>query len=641
MNEQRLSNWYYSLIANHWMVFFAMQTRRNLIILKKYIWMIPSMGSSRAIKSLGLVFGDIGTSPIYTLGVILLYIIPTEENILGVLSLIFWSLVLLISVQYVWFAMSLASKGEGGTIVLKGILISLLKRGPLVPVISLLSIVGVCLFIGDGVITPAISILSAVEGILLIPGFEGVNPVFLLIIAVLIATGLFSIQKKGTESVSWAFGPVMLTWFLMLSITGVIAIIGAPQVLLSLNPYYAAYFCLQNGFNAFLILSAVVLCVTGGEALYADMGHLGRVPIVKGWYIVFPALMLNYLGQGAYVIQNGSMGTVLFNMVSSQLGLLYIPFLLLSIVATVIASQAMISGMFSIVYQAMTTRLIPKMKIDFTSSDLHSQIYIDSVNWALLLAVLIVMMTFGSSEHLAAAYGLAVAGNMTISAIMLLIIFLLLRDPLKSFISVFLIGVDLSFFLASMTKLPHGAYWSLILGSIPFIIIMVFLLGQEQLRKRIRPISITKFIPRYEEYYNSRCKIAGSALFFTSDIDNISSYIGQIFFQNEIIYQQNILVSIRMMNYPFGVSTTCRKNYAPGLSAFLIETGYMEILDIESLIRQHGINEKTIFYGIENIISDNMVWKLFGIMKKASPPFVQFYSLPPEKIHGVITRILM
>jgi KUP system potassium uptake protein len=597
--------------------------------------------SSRVVKSLGLVFGDIGTSPIYTMGVILLMILPTEDNILGVLSLIFWSLILVISIQYVWLAMNLGFKGEGGTIVLKGILISLLKKGPLVPVVSFLAIIGVCLFMGDGVITPAISILSAVEGIRLVPGLEGTSEFILLCIAAIIAISLFFIQQKGTERVAWAFGPVMFIWFSMLAITGIISIVGTPQVLFSLSPYYALSFLLNNGMSAFFILSAVILCITGGEALYADMGHLGREPIVKGWYFVFPALMLSYLGQGAYVIRHGSMSTVLFNMVSDQLGILYIPFLLLSVVATIIASQAMISGMFSIVYQAMTTRILPKLKIDFTSSELHSQIYIDAVNWALMAAVLIVMGMFGSSEHLAAAYGLAVAGDMAISATMLLLIFLILRDPLKSLISGVLICVDLGFFLASMTKLPHGGYWSFLLALVPFTIIIIFISGQERLRVKLKPIPMNEFIPAYEELYMSRCKISGTALYFTSDIHQISPYIGQIFFKNEIIYKQNILVSIRMKDYPFGVKITYLEDCAPGLSGLLIETGYMEILDIESLIRERGIEEKTIFYGMENIISDRMVWKIFGIMKKAAPPFVQFYSLPPEKIHGVITRIIM
>ena len=232
----------------------------------------------------------------------------------------------------------------------------------------------------------------------------------------------------------------MVVWFLVLSITGLVAIIGSPQVLLSFNPYYALAFVWENGFSSFIVLSAVVLCVTGGEALYADMGHLGREPIVKGWYIVFPALMLSYLGQGAFVLQHGSMKTVLFQMVSSQIGMLYVPFLILSILATIIASQAMISGMFSIVYQAMTTRIIPKMKIDFTSSDLRSQIYIDGVNWLLLLAVLIVMISFKSSDNLGSAYGLAVTGNMAISALMLFMIFFLKRDGLKVAMMGFLIA---------------------------------------------------------------------------------------------------------------------------------------------------------------------------------------------------------
>ncbi|WP_319578008.1 KUP/HAK/KT family potassium transporter [uncultured Methanospirillum sp.] len=600
-----------------------------------------ALDSSRVLKSLGLVFGDIGTSPIYTMGVILLMILPTEDNILGVLSLIFWSLILVISIQYVWLAMNLGFKGEGGTIVLKGILISLLKKGPLVPVVSFLAIIGVCLFMGDGVITPAISILSAVEGIRLVPGLEGISEFVLLCIAAIIAISLFFIQQKGTERVAWAFGPVMFIWFSMLAITGIISIVGTPQVLFSLSPHYALSFLLNNGLTAFFILSAVILCITGGEALYADMGHLGREPIVKGWYFVFPALMLSYLGQGAYVIQHGSMSTVLFNMVSDQLGTLYIPFLLLSVVATIIASQAMISGMFSIVYQAMTTRILPKLKIDFTSSELHSQIYIDAVNWALMAAVLIVMGMFGSSEHLAAAYGLAVAGDMTISAMMLLLIFLIMRDPLKSLISCVLICVDLSFFLASLTKLPHGGYWSFLLALVPFTIIIIFISGQEKLRVKLKPIPMKEFIPAYKELYMSRCKISGTALYFTSDIHQISPYIGQIFFKNEIIYKHNILVSIRMKDYPFGVKVTYLEDCAPGLSGLLIETGYMEILDIEALIRERGIEEKTIFYGMENIISDRMVWKIFGIMKKAAPPFVQFYSLPPEKIHGVITRIIM
>ena len=308
--------------------------------------MFSSLAESKVIKSLGLVFGDIGTSPIYTVGIILLFLHPSEENILGVISLIFWSLFLVITVQYVWIAMNVGSKGEGGTIVLKEMLISLLKNNSIASFISLLAIVGVCLFMGDGVITPAISILSAVEGLRLVPGLEEIEGFILLFIAALIAVGLFFCQKKGTDSISWAFGPVMVIWFVALSITGLIGIAGAPQILFALSPHYAIGFLLEHGISSFIVLSSIVLCVTGGEALYADMGHLGREPIIKGWYVVFPALMLSYLGQGAFVLQYGSMGTVLFSMVSSEIGILYVPFIILSSCANIIAAQPMISGMF-------------------------------------------------------------------------------------------------------------------------------------------------------------------------------------------------------------------------------------------------------------------------------------------------------
>lgn len=299
----------------------------------------------RILQSLDLVFGDIGTSPIYTIGVILLFILPVPANILGILSLIIWTLFLVITVQYTWLAMHISSKGEGGTIVLKEVLLSLLKPGSrLIPVISVLTILGIALFIGDSVITPAISILSAVEGIHLIPGFEQTGGGLILLIAVIIATALFFIQRQGTEKVAFLFGPVMLLWFVPLSVTGVIAIISYPQILLALSPTYAFAFLFENGLTSVFVMSAVILSVTGGEALYADMGHLGCEPIVKGWYCIFPALVLSYLGQGAFVLQHPETHNVLISMFNHQLPFLYIPFLLLSLCATVIASQAMISG---------------------------------------------------------------------------------------------------------------------------------------------------------------------------------------------------------------------------------------------------------------------------------------------------------
>ncbi len=604
---------------------------------------MPGTGNDmkKIIKSLGVVFGDIGTSPIYTIGAILLFILPTIENILGLLSLIVWSLIIVITVQYAWLAMYLGSKGEGGTIVLKGLLTSQLKNPHAISFVSVLTIIGVALFIGDGVITPAISILSAVEGIRLIPGCEQIWGGWILLTGICIALALFVFQRKGTERVAWAFGPIMLVWFLSLAITGIISIASAPQVLLALSPSYAAGFLMENGLGSFFVLSAVLLCVTGGEALYADMGHLGREPIVKGWYCIFPALVLSYLGQGAYVLNNPEAHTVLFSMVQGQAALLYVPFLLLSICATVIASQAMISGMFSIMYQGMMTRIIPKMKIDFTSPELRTQIYIDAVNWMLLAAVLVVMLEFKTSENLASAYGLAVAGTMTISAIMMTMIFTLRMEVTKAVISSVLVIVDLIFLLSALLKIPHGAYWSFLIAAVPLIIIVTFIRGQDHLHRMLKPESLNEFLPAYLQKYEDLPKIRGTALFFTADKHHISPYIAQVMFENEILYENNILVSVRITDQPFGTHTSYDRDLAPGLHAFTITAGYMEIVDIIGLLRSDGIEEKTIFYGMENIISERFFWKLYGLLKKVTPAFVHFYELPAEKIHGVITRVVM
>ncbi len=604
---------------------------------------MPVLGNchSRVIKSLGLVFGDIGTSPIYTVGAILFFLLPTVGNILGIISLVIWTLFVIITVQYVWLAMSLGTKGEGGTIVLRGILATLLKPGITLSAVTILTVAGVALFIGDGVITPAISILSAVEGIALVPGFSGFAGTDVLLIAALIAIGLFVIQKKGTEHVAWMFGPIMLVWFVALAVTGAVAILAAPQVLLALSPTYAVAFVMENGLISFFVMSAVILCVTGGEALYADMGHLGREPIVRGWYCVFPALVLSYLGQGAYVMAGGATHNVLFSMVNAILPFGYIPFLILSICATVIASQAMISGMFSIVYQAMNTKLLPRMKIDYTSAELRSQIYIDTINWLLMIAVLVVMVGFGSSENLSSAYGLAVAGTMLISAILMLLIFILRAEAVKAVVCGLLIEVDVLFLLSSFVKIPTGAYWSILIAALPFVIILAYIRGQDRLHEMLRPVPLDAFIAKYTEAYNTLPKIHGTALYFTGEVSKVSSYVPQIFFQNEILYENNIFVSIVIRDEPFGVTTEFDTNLAPGLQVFTVRCGYMEIVDLIPLLRAQGIEEKTIFYGIENIVSDRFFWKIYGIIKKVSPPFVQFYTLPPEKIHGVVTRVVM
>ncbi|MHB8163850.1 MAG: KUP/HAK/KT family potassium transporter [Methanoregula sp.] len=593
------------------------------------------------VKSMGLVFGDIGTSPIYALTAIFFLIPPTPQNIMGILSLILWTMTTLVTVQYTYLAMHLGKKGEGGTIVLKEILLPLLKSGNQIAFVSLLAIVGIALFIGDGVITPAISMLSAVEGITLIPGLENTPQMTLMLIAGIIAIGLFAIQAKGSERVAWAFGPVMVIWFTALAGAGLVAIWSTPQVLFAINPLYGINYLTSHGLEGFLILSSVILVATGGEALYADMGHLGREPIVKAWYIVFIALSVNYLGQGAFVMTHPDAHNILFEMIVSQFGILYIPFLILSIAATIIASQAMISGIFSIVYQGITTRILPLLRIEYTSPQLRSQIYIDIVNWALLFAVLSVIAIFKSSNSLTHAYGLAVCGTMTITGILIVWILILRGEIVKSLVAVTIFVITVVFLISNFHKIPSGGYWSLLIAFIPFCIIMIYVSGQKKLAAALSPIPLDDFLIKFDKIYPSVNRISGTALFFARDFRKLPQYVPRIMFTNNIVYDDNIIISIIRTEQPFGVTWGVTREITKGLSIFEIYLGYMEIVDIGSILKEAEIDEKTIFYGMEDIITTHVVWRIFAAIKRLSPSVVQFYKLPSDKIHGVVTRVEM
>lgn len=593
------------------------------------------------IKSLGLVFGDIGTSPIYTLTVIFLLTKPVEANVVGVLSLIVWTLMILVTVEYAWLAMSLGKKGEGGTIVLKEILAPLLKSGRQITFVSLISFVGISLFIGDGVITPAISILSAVEGSLLIPGLENTKQEFLILTAGVIAILLFLFQKKGTGKISVAFGPIMLIWFAALTISGVSSIAQTPLILKAANPYYAFNFLYENGIAGFFVLSEVILCATGGEALYADMGHLGRAPITRAWYFVFAALVLNYLGQGAFLINHPETKNVLFGMVFYQAPFFYIPFLVLSIMATVIASQAMISGMFSVFYQGITTHILPMFKVDYTSAEIRSQIYIGFINWFLLIFVLFVMFEFRESSRLAAAYGLAVTGTMTLTGIMMTWIFYLRKKAAFTVIAALVTVVDLVYLLSNTYKIPHGGYWSIIIALVPFVIIMIYTCGQKMLYRALQSMDLREFLHQYNRLYKTTSKIKGTALFFAKDMRKVPPYIVQTMCTNNIIYEDNIVVSVDRVDDPFGIKGYFKDTLADGLRTFEIQLGYMEVADVEEILRDTGVDEKAIFYGLEDISTRNFIWKIFSVMKRITPAFVQFYKLPSHKLHGVVTRVEM
>jgi len=301
----------------------------------------------------------------------------------------------------------------------------------------------------------------------------------------------------------------------------------------------------------------------------------------------------------------------------------------------------MISGMFSIVYQGINTRLLPMFKVEYTSPRLRSQIYIGFVNWFLLISVLFIMFQFKESHRLAAAYGLAVTGTMALTGIMMTAIFHLRKERFKAIVSAFVTLVDFVFLISNTYKLPHGGYWSIVIAFIPLIIMLIYTAGQRRLYRRMRPLPLDVFLESYDQVYRELNKISGTALYFARDPQRIPPYIVHTMFRNNIIYESNIIVSIKTLDQPFGVQSSFKDKLAEGLEVFEIQMGYMEIVNIERILQKAGINEKVIFYGLEEISTDKPVWKIFSILKRLTSPFIQFHDLPLNKLHGVITRVEM
>lgn len=590
------------------------------------------------IQAMGLVFGDIGTSPIYTFTVIFLTTQVTPENVVSILSLIIWTLLLIVTVQYTWLAMSLSKRGEGGTIVLNEVLRKLLKGSRPVVFFSFLTYIGISLLIGDSVITPSISILSAVEGLKLIPNLENIPQALIIVITLAIAIALFSIQKKGTEQISKIFGPIMLVWFIFLAVFGSISVLHCPSVFAALNPLHGLRFVTHHGIAGFFVLSEVILCATGAEALYADMGHLGRKPIVNAWAFVLIALLLCYLGQGAFLITHPSAHNILFSMIMEESKIMYIPFLFTSILATIIASQAMISGLFAIVYQGINTRIFPLFKVDYTSEKINSQIYISTANWFLLFFVILIILFFKESANLASAYGFAVTGTFTITGIMIGTIFFLRKKYFHFLLAIGLIFIDFAFLLATFSKIPTGAYWSIIIATIPLSLIILYIKGQKAMHAAIQLLDKEAFMRAYKEVYPVINKIQGTALFFARGIEKVPPYIVQTMFMNNIIYTENVFVQINKTNDAFGLHYEV-DTVAEGLKVLKIDVGYMQVFKLEAVLKALDIDEKAIFYGVEDIETSNFFWHIFSIIKKITPTFVSFYKLPVNKIHGVITQI--
>ena len=596
---------------------------------------------ANVIKSLGLVFGDIGTSPIYTLAVIFLMTERTEANFIGILSLIIWTLLLLVTVEYACLAMSLSKGGEGGTIVLLSILRPLLQSGKKLGVASVLAFIGVSLLVGDGVITPAITILSAVEGLVLLPGLEDTPQWALVALALFVAIFLFSVQKKGSSKLSALFGPVMVVWFAALAFSGVVALSQVPSVMKAINPWYGINFMLHHGWTGFFVLSEVILCATGGEALYADMGHMGRKPILAAWALVFTALLLCYMGQTAFLIHHPDTNNVLFEMIHSQASWLYAPFLVLSLLATIIASQSLISGIFSIMYQCMATHVMPLFKVDYTSREMHSQIYIASVNWALFVAVSLVVIGFQESHRLAAAYGLAVTGTMTITGILMVWIFHLRKRPWLCAAAFGICILDVIYLVANFYKLPHGGYWSLVIAMIPLAVILIYTQGQKAVYQRMVPMDRESFIKEFTKERREGHTIKGTGIFFLRSLDSVSPYICKTMFDNGIIYERNIMLSISRTYEPLGVECRFEDSSVEGIQIFTVTAGYMEVVDVDAILGEAGIKSRAIFYGVEDILTRSPLWKIYAVIKKLAPPFVQFYKLPLQSVHGVISRIVL
>lgn len=593
-----------------------------------------------SIKALGIVFGDIGTSPLYTFSAIFAIIPATLENIMGVCSLILWTLVLLVTGQYAWLAMSLAEAhdSEGGIIVLRQTLVQSLKSHKLIATATFLSFVGMCLFIGDGVITPAISILSAVEGLKLIPN-AGFTADYTIVLAIFITIGLFALQKYGTERISIVFGPIMLVWFSVLMVSGVLAIASYPHILFAAFPTHAVLFLYNHGFIGFLLLSKVILCATGGETLYTDMGHLGRRPIINAWFFwVFPALFLIYLGQGAFLLRNPETQNVFYGLMLYQFKPLYVPLLILSIVATVIASQAMITGLFAIVYQAITTHIMPRFRVEYTSREMMSQIFIPAVKNFLLFFVLLTIVQFRSAQHLTDAYGIAVSGSMTITSLFLTSIFLIKRSYIKGCASLLILFVNMSFLASNFYKIPQGGYWSLLIASFPLILVLIYTMGQRKLYKTLKQLPLNQFIEKFSLLTPNIPHINGTALFLSKSADPLPTYIATTMFTNNILYEENIIVKVQTIRTAFGETHTL-KELTPGLRMLIIKVGYLEVVNIEKILNSLDIYPKVIFYGVEDLRTTSLFWKSYIIIKKLTSSFVQFYKFPVHKLHGVQVQV--
>ena len=602
------------------------------------------------LTALGVVFGDIGTSPLYSLRECFHgphSIALNQVNVFGVLSLIFWSLILVISIKYLVFVLRADNKGEGGILALTALVAPRAQasfrgtRGPLI----ILGLFGAALLYGDGVITPAISVLSAVEGLkVATPFFEP----YVVLITVIILIGLFLFQSWGTARIGKLFGPVILIWFFVLAILGVKGILGYPQVLKALNPVYAIKFFLAIPKDGFMVLGSVFLVVTGGEALYADLGHFGRHAIQLGWFsVALPSLVLQYFGQGALLLSNPSAVENPFYLLAPEWALY--PLVTISTMATIIASQAVITGAFSLSQQAAQLGFLPRMEVKHTSEKEIGQIYVPMINWALLLGTLYLVFEFRSSSRLAAAYGIAVTTTMFITSILT---FVVMRRKWSWSLStavpltVIFLTVDFAFLGANSLKILDGGWFPLFLASVVFLLMTTWKRGRKILGQQLmaRAVSQEKFIN--DVVKNCKVRVPGTAIFLSATAKGIPLALTKNNEHNHILHEKIILLTMTTLEIPH-VSRKDRvqvDEVAPGFYRVIAQYGFMEtphVPDLLKICEERGLKfdmeRATFFLGRETLIASNFTempkWqeKIFAFMAQNAQRATDYFKIPSER----------
>ena len=608
-----------------------------------------------AIGAIGIVYGDIGTSPIYAFRETFAghhTLIPDQLHIWGVLSLIFWSMMIIVTLKYLTVIMRADNKGEGGSLALLALINrSLEGRVRWTGGIVLLGVFATALFYGDSMITPAISVLSAVEGL------TTVNPVFepmVIPLAILILVGLFALQARGTAKVGLMFGPVMIIYFLTLAVLGTIHIVERPTVILNtLNPWNAINFYVQEPVRAFVAMGSVVLAVTGAEALYSDMGHFGRKPIRVSWlYFVMPALLLNYMGQAAMILSAAPQEALakvkdpFFYLAPEMFRL---PLVLLATVATVIASQAVISGAFSVTQQAIQLGFVPRLRITHTSEVAAGQIYIPIVNWALLVMVLLLVVTFQNSSNLAAAYGIAVTGAMLIDAVLISVVLLVMwkwnRWLVFGMLFLFF-GIDLLYFSANLLKVPAGGWFPLLVGLIAFTLLTTWAKGRQLMIARMSEATLPMQI-FIKSAAPSAARVPGTAVFMTSSSDGVPHALLHNLKHNKVLHERVFLLTVRIEDVPFIRSKDrCSvKDYGSGFYRIILRYGFMEEIDVPAaLAKVEGVGptckmmDTSFFLARQTLLASARpgmaIWreKLFAWMLRNAESAMEFFKLPTNRV---------